>query len=296
MTLDSQISIVLPTYNGSRHIEQSIQSCLRQTYRQWQLVIVDDASTDNTPDIIARYVSSDARIWSVRHGTNRKLPAALNTGFARARGEYFTWTSDDNYYRPDALMTMLAALEEHPEVDVVYSDFSYVDSDDQFINRVEVKSPRELIKGNCIGPSFLIRSNVKEVIGPYAEDLFLAEDYDYWLRVSIHFNMKPLHEDLYCYRAHQNRLTSRNIDRAHRVTERALARNLPSMKWVAPSEKSEAYILFAKSPRPDGDSKILMESSLLFPPLCWDIFSQGRNETLSKSYEEKRFPLKETWI
>jgi glycosyltransferase involved in cell wall biosynthesis len=246
MTLDSQISIVLPSYNGSRHIEQSIQSCLRQTYSQWQLVIVDDASTDNTPDIIARYVSSDDRICSVRHETNRKLPAALNTGFAQARGEYFTWTSDDNYYRPEALMIMITALDDHPEVDVVYSDFSYIDQDDHFIKRVEVKPPRELIKGNCVGPSFLLRRNVKEVTGPYAEDLFLAEDYDYWLRVSIHFNMKPLREDLYCYRAHKNRLTSFNIDRTHRVTERALARNLPLMKWVASFEKSETYILFAR--------------------------------------------------
>src|SRR5690606_22425727 len=111
------VSIVLPTYNGARYLAQSIESCINQTYTQWELIIVDDASTDDTPAIISHYVQLDSRIRTVRHSTNRKLPAALNTGFDMARGEYFTWTSDDNYYRPEALGVMVAFLESRADVD-----------------------------------------------------------------------------------------------------------------------------------------------------------------------------------
>lgn len=246
MTLDPQISIVLPTYNGSRHIEQSIQSCLLQTYCQWQLVIVDDASTDNTPDIIARYVSSDDRIRSVRHETNRKLPAALNTGFDHAVGEYLTWTSDDNYFRPEALKTMVDLLKDRLYIDMVYTDFSIVDENDQLIKCEEVQPPKELIKGNCVGPSFLFRRKVMDKVGRHSEGLLLAEDYDYWLRISICFTMMPLHKDMYCYRVHRDSLTSSRLHRRHRITEKALARNLPLMKWVSPSEKSESYTILAR--------------------------------------------------
>lgn len=68
------VSIVLPTHNGSRYLDESIRSCLDQTYANWELIIVDDHSADLTPEIIARYESLDSRIRSVRHATNRKLP------------------------------------------------------------------------------------------------------------------------------------------------------------------------------------------------------------------------------
>ena len=86
------VSIVLPTHNGARYLEQAVQSCLDQTYRNWELIIVDDASTDETPALIARLVAADSRIRSIRNEVNQKLPGALNTGFAQARGEYLTWT------------------------------------------------------------------------------------------------------------------------------------------------------------------------------------------------------------
>src|SRR5687768_16352258 len=102
------VSIVLPTYNGCRYLCESIDSCRKQTYPHWELILVDDCSTDDTPRIMAEAVRSDARIRSVRHETNKKLPSGLNTGFRLAKGDYLTWTSDDNCYRPEALAEMVA--------------------------------------------------------------------------------------------------------------------------------------------------------------------------------------------
>ena len=105
------VSIVLPTYNGYRFLEKSICSILNQSHSNWELIIVDDASTDESPEIIDKYVLADKRIRSIRHETNRKIPAALNTGFTQAEGVYLTWTSDDNCYKPDALVNMVDYLE-----------------------------------------------------------------------------------------------------------------------------------------------------------------------------------------
>src|SRR5688572_20908989 len=108
---EAMVSIVLPTFNGSRYLAESIESCLAQTYRAWELIIVDDCSTDETPSIIKSFEARDSRIRSIRNQKNLKLPGSLNAGFAEAKGALFTWTSDDNLYRPNALEVMVAEIE-----------------------------------------------------------------------------------------------------------------------------------------------------------------------------------------
>ncbi|HXL56803.1 MAG TPA: glycosyltransferase family 2 protein, partial [Chitinophagaceae bacterium] len=103
MMLQPAISIVLPTYNGSKYIRTSIESCLNQTFTDFELIIVNDCSTDNTASIIEEYAAKDSRIIIIHNAFNKKLPLSLNTGFDIAKGKYHTWTSDDNYFAPNAL-------------------------------------------------------------------------------------------------------------------------------------------------------------------------------------------------
>jgi glycosyltransferase involved in cell wall biosynthesis len=119
MILHPLVSIVLPTYNGSRYIQQSIDSCLNQTYSNIELIIVDDGSTDCTEQIINSY--TDNRIRYIQHQKNAGLPTALNTGVAHATGDYLTWTSDDNFYAPQAIETQLTFLLKN-KYDFVYCD------------------------------------------------------------------------------------------------------------------------------------------------------------------------------
>ncbi len=246
---DRLVSIVLPTYNGTRYVEQAIDSCLGQTYSNWELIIVDDASTDDTPAKIARYVQMDRRIRSVCHTENRKLPAALNTGFTHAKGDYLTWTSDDNYYRPEALAEMVTFLRDHTDVGVVYTDWSIVDEADAFVERVKVLEPQTLLNGNYIGPCFLYRRQVQDAVGAYSGDLFLAEDYDFWLRASIHYRLRPHHKDLYHYRARKNSLSTLYTQRVERMADRALSRHLPKIEWASDSAKAAAFLYLAQKAR-----------------------------------------------
>lgn len=237
------VSIVLPTYNGARYLREAIQSCLEQTYSHWELILVDDTSTDETPAIIKEYTDLDARIRALRHDHNRKLPAALNTGFAVAHGEHLTWTSDDNRYRPHALATLVAFLEERPDVDVVYTDYTVINEAGQPLRAVQVEEPEALPFRNPIGACFLYRAAVAQKVGVYAEDLFRAEDYDFWLRAAGVCRLAPLHEDLYEYRLHGASLNMSQSPQCHVASARAQLRNLPGMDWLDDATRARAHLL-----------------------------------------------------
>src|SRR4051812_6235919 len=113
------VSIVLPTRNGAAFLSESLDSCLGQTFSDWQLVVVNDGSAHRTAAILDEYSRRDARVTVVTHETSHGLPGALNAGFAHAAGHYFSWTSDDNRYRPHALETLVHALRARPDVDLV---------------------------------------------------------------------------------------------------------------------------------------------------------------------------------
>ncbi len=117
------ISIVLPVYNGRKYVKESIASCLNQTFSDFELIIVDDCSQDQTPAIIDELARTDSRIKVIRNERNQKLPASLNIGFKQARGIYHTWTSHDNAYLPAALEEMLEFLQKHSHIDIVYCDY-----------------------------------------------------------------------------------------------------------------------------------------------------------------------------
>ncbi len=241
------ISIVLPTFNGARYLAESVQSVIAQTLTGWELIIVDDCSTDETPDIIARFERQDPRIRGIRHETNRKLPAALNTGFAASSGSYLTWTSDDNRYRPQALQTLSAYLDGQPDVGLVYAAMALIDENGAGTGTAGLRPPEDLWQATCVGACFLYRRQVMETVGPYAENLFCAEDYDYWLRISSRFKMHALSEVLYDYRHHAQSLTGQNQPaHIHDKANTALERNMKSLRWLTGANRAQAELQLAR--------------------------------------------------
>jgi len=206
-----KVSIILPTCNGAKYIRQSIDSCLNQTYKNIELIIVDDGSTDETPEIIKSY--KDKRIKYLRHKKNQGLPHALNTGFANATGEYLTWTSDDNFYSKKAIEKMLFFLK-NKHYSFVYSDYYKFKDNNISSNQKLIQLPDfpNLKNENCIGPCFLYSREVERAIGNYDPHVELAEDYDYWIRTSKRFPMFHLGEPLYFYRTHKRSLSHKRCE------------------------------------------------------------------------------------
>ena len=215
-----KVSIVLPSYNGSVYIKKSIESVVAQEYTDWELIIVDDCSTDETLQIAHTYAEKDARIKVHHNETNQKLPESLNIGFRQATGEYFTWTSDDNWYMENAIGTMVGYLDIHPETGLCYADYYTVNDEDSITGESRMSEPKHIITENVVGACFLYRRDVAQAAGEYDKSLFLAEDYDYWMRVSRQTKFAHISELLYYYRQHDNSLTqTRWQEAAHAVTK-----------------------------------------------------------------------------
>jgi len=202
------VSIVIPTYNGKKFIRKTIESCLRQTYKNIELIIIDDSSTDGTSEIIKEYASKDSRVIYSRNYKNLKLPASLNNGFRLAKGEYHSWISDDNYYSDTAIETLVTNLQMHKDADLVYSSYSIINESDSIIDKYGVP-PESLLFTCAVGACFLYRKQIFEDLHGYNENKFRMEDYDFWLRACKNFKFRYINfPDIYFYRKHPNNLTT----------------------------------------------------------------------------------------
>lgn len=226
------VSIVLPVYNGEKYLRESLDSILAQTMEDWELIAVDDCSKDATPQILADYAASDSRIRVMRNAENQRLPRSLNIGFAEARGEFLTWTSDDNAYAPEALHEMVSYLRRFPEhvmvnaaMEILYMPEGRLEKSEQFD-----ADPWKMFVQNRIGACFLYRRKVLEEIGGYDPEMFLLEDYDYWLRIMIRYGrIAHIKKTLYRYRMHEGSLTARKLEERSERAVRFVHKYLPDI-------------------------------------------------------------------
>jgi glycosyltransferase involved in cell wall biosynthesis len=230
-TLDSttppRVSMVMPVHNGARWLAEAIESVLVQDFTDFELILVDDASSDGSPAIMADAAARDPRVRLLRLDRNVGLPAALNAGFASARGALHSWTSDDNLLRPHMLRRLVAALDDHSDADVVHADFTLIDESGAELGRSRVGPVDRLLFGNNVGACFLYRARVTDALGGYNVALFGVEDYDFWLRAAQKFAFVTLNEDLYLYRKHEGSLTSQRGDEIQALTAQIVERALP---------------------------------------------------------------------
>ena len=206
--MDDKVSIVLPTYNGERFITDAIESIIAQTYDNWELIIVNDCSSDGTVSIIEKYLRNDTRIRLINNEKNLKLPNSLNVGFKNAKGNLLTWTSDDNLYFPSAIEDMVNTIKSSGNIMLAYADCNIINEAGNQIGIALLPSPYHIVLGNNIGACFLYTREAYEKVGNYDDDLFLAEDYDYWIRIYQKGEFKHLEKILYSCRRHSASLTS----------------------------------------------------------------------------------------
>lgn len=250
--MNTKISIVLPTYNGEKYIRKSIESILGQTYTNWELIVVNDCSTDNTLKIVEQYMLKDSRIRLISNETNQKLPRALNIGFKKATGEFLTWTSDDNIYFRSAFETMTDELKANKDIDLVYCNYNIVNLEDgEFVKIAKMKEPDELRFVNVVGACFLYRRALADKIGEYDPGFFLAEDYEYWIRAYLGGNLKHIDKTLYEYGVHKENLTS--------------TRKKDIGKVVFNAKNKYFKELWEKCQTPEEKNRFLMEMLILLP-------------------------------
>ena len=200
------ISIILPVYNGEKFLPQAIESCLNQTYPNIEVIIVDDASNDSSLQIAESFLKLDDRVKVITNRENKKLPASLNVGHQASAGSFLTWTSDDNFYEPEALEVMLTELLKS-KADIVYSNFNIIEENGEFRREFEFDNHSSLLLGNTVGACFLYEKEVFVRNGGYDESLHTVEDYDFWLQASLHSTFYHISKTLYNFRSHKNSLS-----------------------------------------------------------------------------------------
>jgi glycosyltransferase involved in cell wall biosynthesis len=230
MTNVPRISMIMPVYNGADYLAAALDSVLAQSFADFELICLDDGSKDATPAILAEYAARDTRILHIRNTTNVGLPATLNKGFALAKGEYHSWTSHDNLLRPDMLLTLAALLDADPAIGIAYAGYSVIDGEDVVLRYHPPKPAEERWFGNPVGAAFLYRRAVTEQLTGYDENLFGAEDYDFWLRAARIFRLQPVDRDLYLYRRHDASLTNQRSMQIKDLVAQVVVRELDDVQ------------------------------------------------------------------
>jgi glycosyltransferase involved in cell wall biosynthesis len=200
------VTVLLPVYNGAATLEQTLRSILRQRHRDFELLVIDDASTDDSAAVIRRWAGLDMRVVPVFHDRNSGLANTLNEGLERARHEFVARIDQDDEALPDRLETQVAFLESHPSVAAAGSWVYHMGTDrrrDRLVrlpvehHEIAARLPRE----NCMyHPSVMLRRSVVLDAGGYRGAFRNAEDYDLWLRLARRAELANVPKPLLRYR------------------------------------------------------------------------------------------------
>lgn len=180
------VSVVIPCFNQAAYLGEAIESVLKQTFQDFEIVVVDDGSTDATPDVARRY----SQVWCLRQ-PNRGLSAARNTGIAASRGRYLVFLDADDRLLPEALAAGLNCFEGHPDCAFVSGGYRRIDESGAVIEqptpvRVEQDHYLALLQGNYVGmhATVIYQRSFLEAAGGFNEHLPACEDYDLYLRLA----------------------------------------------------------------------------------------------------------------
>ncbi len=237
------VSVITATYNYGRYLGGAIESVLAQTFSDWEMIVVDDGSTDDTSEVIRPYLD-DSRI-QYHHTENCGQPAAENTGIRLSRGHFIAFIDADDLWLPKKLETQLPMFGIKPEIGVVYTRRLTINPEGTLIPMAK----RQLFRGKILKQLFrnnfvtfsssVVRRTVFDDVGLFDEECRHASDYELWLRVAMRYEFDYVDVPLVKYRTGHANLTSRGdvqLLTALRIMDRFLneygGRNHLDSSWV----------------------------------------------------------------
>lgn len=225
-----RVSVVIPSYNHAQYLGEAIQTALNQTYRDFEIIVVDDGSTDNTPQVLAGFGDP---VRCIRQ-ENRGLAAARNAGVLAARGEFVAFLDADDSWLAEYLAKMLAAFGNDASVGAVYSGWHYVDSSGKLLPRtnIQVLERDEMYQAmtfmDFLIPScVVVRRECFDRLGLFDETFRAAqgcEDWDMWIRVLARYAMVGVPQALVKYRVHGDNMSS-NLEQMERAKQVVVAKH-----------------------------------------------------------------------
>lgn len=243
------VSIVIATYNYAKYLPIAIESALNQTYKNIEVIVVNDGSTDNTNEAIAPHLN-DKRIRYIKQ-TNSGQTFAKNCGIKNSQGEYIAFLDADDYWMPDKLEKQLSLFSADSAVGVVFSLMKIVGPDNEKVETLKTLKPykgwvtNHLIIDNFVPfSSSLVKRECLEKIGNFDETLRMSIDWDIWLKISINYKFDFVDEELIAYRiGHPNQMSKDQEKRQEQsdLILNTFIKNNPDMIFPKYYKKAMSY-------------------------------------------------------
>jgi len=196
-----KVSVIIATYNRASLLQRAIESVLSQTFQHFEIIIVDDGSTDTTAQVVETY--RHPKIRYIRHSENRGKSVALNNGLESAKGEYIAFLDDDDLWLRHKLQLQVDILEKSDDdVGIVFSGRMSMDEDGGILEVIRPKRlkyhPRDFLLRNIsiLASTVLAKKKYLSMVGGFDEAITNREDLDLWIRLSEHCRFKPISEPL----------------------------------------------------------------------------------------------------
>jgi hypothetical protein len=227
------VSIVTPSYNQGRYIEETIQSVLSQDYPHLEYIVVDGGSSDHTIEVLKKY---ERRLTWISE-KDRGQADAINKGFRRAQGEIVAWLNSDDTYLPGAVRQSVRYLETHSEIGMLYGEGYHIDEHGQLIERYYTEPfDYQRLSEVCFicQPTVFLRAEVVKAVGPLDVTLNFCLDYDYWMRIAKRFRIGYLETYLANSRLHLDTKTLSKRVEVHQETLQVVKRHYGQvpMRWI----------------------------------------------------------------
>ncbi len=230
--LSPKISIILPVYNGEKYLEKAIDSIIYQSYKNWELIIINDGSTDKTEQIIYKYANN--RIKYHKNKTNLGLIATLNKAIDLCTGEYIARMDADDISDNKRLKKQVDFLDNHPDVSLCGTNATLIDGDENKKGNIINFSSNDYLQINLlftvpfVHPSVMIRSSLLKEL-KYREEYKHIEDFDLWCRIAVKSKLHNLPQKLLKYRWHTANISIINYEEQEILKKEILKRQLKSI-------------------------------------------------------------------
>jgi glycosyltransferase involved in cell wall biosynthesis len=219
-----KVSVIIPTYNRANLLPRAINSVLNQTYRDFELIIIDDGSTDNTQEIVKEFQKKDDRIKYLWKRNSGCVASTLNFGIPHCKGLYITFCASDDQWDPTYLEKQISLFDNSKNVDVVSTNVLIVDSQGRKLT--EISKPRTTnndslieigLRNNYLFGNMVIKKTVLNEVGLWDDNLKIREDFDLWMRIAKkNFNFRFIYEPLFIVTIHPNQI-SNSVDILERI-------------------------------------------------------------------------------
>lgn len=244
-----KVSVIIPTYQRANIVSEAINSVLAQTYKDYEIIVVNDGSTDKTPEVLKQFGDQ----ITVIHQANKGLSAARNTGIRASQGDYIAFLDDDDLWANHKLETQIPILDSQEKIGLIYSDMLFFKGQDVSENSYNKLYPTPRIQ--CLWnlfylnyipvPTVVVRRKCLDEVGLFDETLTSCEDYDLWLRIIAKFPVHFVNDLLASYRSSEtsmSRNTERMLFNCLRVKEKAF--NNPQIRQLPLSYLDKCYYIY----------------------------------------------------